>query len=267
MTFEEFLQGLSDDNERDAVRARWTQCAETLKKTGTQRQFAINFTGESRLSKAAWKEVEQAIMKRNPDAPRLQQALTEAFRAHTLTGDPISPTPAPLGRAVTRGRFEELMRHHHVFDTDDEKDQFMADLLDTGATTAFTRDQLRGRLLANYVMWATLNYENPGGDPFAKMPDEAHAIRARLGLDPNDSGDMLLFVYTLPGGTPARFPTICDAYAGDAWLRYFRPALPSDTCGWTMTWDAGEEPPCPEVVHEPVTGDTLTEPLRIAKQQ
>ena len=162
------------------------------------------------------------------------------------------------------------MHHHHVFDTDDEKVQFMADLLDTGATAAFTRDQLRGRLLAKedyYVMWATFDHENPGGDPFAQMPDEAHAIRAQLGLDPNDSGDMLLFVYTLPGGTPARFPTICDAYAGDAWLRYFRPALPSDTCGWTMTWDAGEEPPCPEVVHEPVTGDTLTEPLRIAKQQ
>ena len=105
---------------------------------------------------------------------------------------------------------QQVYLYLHVFDTDDEKDQFMADLLDTGATAAFTRDQLRGRLLANYVMWATLDYENPGADPFARMPDEAHAIRARLGLDPNDLGDMLLFVYTLPGGTPARFPTICD---------------------------------------------------------
>ncbi len=88
MTFEEFLQGLSDDNERDAVRARWEPCAEKLDENGAQRQFVFNFDAEPRLPEAAWQSIKQAIMAGNLDAPSLQRALT----SHAVL-TPLRATP------------------------------------------------------------------------------------------------------------------------------------------------------------------------------
>ncbi len=116
-------------------------------------------------------------------------------------------------------------------------------------------------------MWATFNPADMLGDPFAAMPMEADGIRARLGLSRNEMGlDILLFVYALPPGIEPLFPTMADAYAGQPWTWYFRPSLPGEAWGRTMTWE-GEEPSSPEVVHAPLTGAVLEDKIRIIKSR
>jgi len=270
LTFEAFLQGLSDENERNAVRARWEPCADKLDENGAQRQFVFNFDAEPRLPEAAWQSIKQAIMDGSLDAPSLQRALTLACRAHTLAGDPLPPPkPSPLGRAVTEERFVEILRDQYAFSTDDQKEQFMLDLLRPNATPASNRAQLRNKFLApeNRVMWAAFDGKHPGNDPFAQMSNDARSIRAQLGLDQDERGDLLLFEYALPDGITARFPTIADAYAGDTWLWFFRPARRGEPYGKTLPWPGCPNAPCPELVHESIKGNTLTNRIRTARER
>jgi hypothetical protein len=239
-----------------------------------QRQFVLNLDADCHLCEAAWETIREVLLRDIPTAADLQTALRDACRRHMLQGDPIVvPFPASLGRAVTRDAFADVMRYQFVFNTAGEEDQFMDDLLEPRATAADNRAQLGGKLLARggRVMWATFDYEAGtstfGPDPFAGIRPEADAVRAHLGLSTNDAGkDLLLFVYTLPAGVTPRFPTIAEAYAGDDWSYYFRPARDGERWGYTMTWNVTPSPtPRPELVHEPVTGDNLVEKIRVAE--
>lgn len=121
-------------------------------------------------------------------------------------------------------------------------------------------------------MWATFDLLPDGSlsgrDPFLTGPHDANGIRARLGLVSSREEkrkDLLLFVYNLPDGVRAFFPTIAEAYAGGDWLWYFRPATATDRYGRTMPWPDSKHPPSPEVVHEPITGNNLVEKIRVAR--
>jgi len=121
------------------------------------------------------------------------------------------------------------------------------------------------RALGDYVIWATFNPEDLGGQPFAGMSEDADGIRARLGLDPNEKGaDLICFVYQLLSDVEPLFPTIADAQ----WSSRFRPAPPGSR--WGLTWsEIDEEEPRPEVVHQPITGSTVEqiEIVRASRQQ
>jgi len=95
------------------------------------------------------------------------------------------------------------------------------------------------------------------------LPSDADGIRARLGLSPNDRGEnLLLFVYELPPRVEPLFPTIADAQEHSL----FRPAPPGAKWGLTMLWtEIDTEAPRPEVVHKPITGAHLTEPIKVVK--
>ena len=274
MKFFAFLEGLSVAQHRKALH-EWQRCRLLLIKT-EQRQFVINLEDDCHLCEAAWGSLKDVILAGVSDAILLQRELTNACRKHTLQGSFIAPPfPSPLGRAITKDLFADLLREQFSFSTTGEEDQFMDDLLHKGITGASTRTLLSGKLLARSgrVMWATFNLDPASGlplngiNPFHHMPPGADGIRAQLGLSVNDAGkDLLLFVYTLPPGVLPRFPTIAEAYAGNDWPYYFRPARELEACGFTMTWDTTPPlPSSPEVVHEPVTGDNLVEKIEIAR--
>jgi len=274
MKFYAFLEGLSVAQHREALH-EWQRCRLLLIKT-EQRQFVINLEDDCHLCEAAWGSLKDVILAGISDAILLQRELTNACRKHTLQGSFIAPPlPSPLGRAVTRELFADILRAQFSFSTKDEEEQFMDDLLDKGTTDAETRTLLSRKFLVGKgrVMWGTFNLDPASGlplngsNPFRHMPRDADGIRAQLGLSKNDAGkDLLLFVYTLPSGVSPRFPTIADAYAGDAWPYYFRPAREMEAYGFTMTWDTTPPlPSSPEVVHEPVTGDNLVEKIEIAR--
>ena len=274
MKFFTFLEGLSAAQQREALQ-EWKRCRLLLIKT-EQRQFVINLEDDCHLCEAAWGSLRDVILAGVSDAILLQRELTNACRKHTLQGSLIGlPYPSPLGRAVTKELFADLLREQFSFNTKDEEDQFMEDLLHRRATAASNRTQFSGKPLtgSGRVMWATFNFDPTSGlpvngnNPFDNMPRSADGIRAQLGLSKNDAGkDLLLFVYTLPSGVVPRFPTIAEAYAGNDWPYYFRPARELEAWGFTMTWDSTPPlPSSPEVVHEPITGDNLVEKIAIAR--
>jgi hypothetical protein len=255
--------------------SEWAQCTILLSTTGPQRQFLLNFELECRLCQAAWTDIQNVIESGITDAAQLQKLLTNVFRNYLLRGATISsPVPKPLGRAVTKDVYIELLRDQFGFNTEDELNQFLDDLLGAKATLASIRKRLRRRLLAKKgrIMWATFDILPDGSltgqNPFDKMDNHANGIRAQLGLISNKEEkrkDLLLFVYNLPDDIDAYFPTLAEAYAGDEWLWYFRPAVEADSYGRTMPWPDTEYLSSPEVVHEPITGNNLVEKIKVAK--
>jgi len=271
VTFVEFLES-SSEGQRIEMTAHWQNCCILLRLTGPQRQFVINFDAECRLGRKAWEGIRIVVSTGFTVAKELQKELAREFRKHLLASDAITlPVPAPLGRAVTKERYLEIMREQFGFNSQDEEDQFVSDLFSNAATTESNRTLLRGKLLARHgrVMWATFDVVNgttTGEDPFAQIANDADGIRAQLGLDPNETGlDLLLFVYRLPDDAIARFPTLAEAYAGDDWSWYFRPSGKDESWGLTMTWPSCQLPPCPEIVHEPIKSDNLTDKIRIVR--
>jgi hypothetical protein len=125
------------------------------------------------------------------------------------------------------------------------------------------RRKWRDFRLATYVMWST--FAPDGGRPFDGLQRSARHLRATFGLTQVDAdAPLLLLEYILPDGVVPRLPTVVEAYAGDEWLYYFRPATEveiEDGYSRTYVWDElarREHTGRPEVVHEPVTGHVLT---------
>lgn len=262
------------DPERAKAESDWQRCREMLTSAGgAQRQFAINLEVEYILCEACWQTIHHIVSSNIMEVRVLQIELTRACRNHTLQSQSIAPPiPTSFGRAVTKELFADVLRDQFGFSSVTEEEQFMFDLLRRAATLDSNRAQLRGKLMAKAkrVMWATFEADKDGiltnSNPFDSMPDNADGIRARLGLSMNDKGkDLLLFVYNLPGGTEAHYPTIAEAYAGDTWTWYFRPALESERWGRTMTWDSCPDPPLPEIVHETIACSNLVEKIREIK--
>jgi hypothetical protein len=115
-------------------------------------------------------------------------------------------------------------------------------------------------------MWATFDLKTDAILMFAAARG-ADELRAVLGLDVNERGlPLLLMEYRLPVSIVARVPTIADAYSGQDWPYFFRPAPPESVHGWTLPWPSHEqEKPRPEVVHNVVTGRQIANPLRELK--
>ena len=271
MNFDDFTRELGDGS-RSEVTQGWASCRLLFSDKAHHRQFVINLEAECRLPHEAWEAACRVVIQGITDGAGLQRAFAGVFRLHTLRGGPVTLPPlVPLGRAVTLPLFMRMLKAQFGFSSDFEAEQLLNDLLNPKASTNTVRETLEGMLLgtAGRPMWATFDVDvaaRPSGrNPFDNMPADADGIREMLGLSKNDKGkDLLLFVYGLPEGVAALYPTIADAYAGDEWAYYFRPSLEGESWGMTMPWSE-EASPRPEIVHEAVKADSLSDRIRIVR--
>jgi hypothetical protein len=222
-----------------------------------------NLRSESRLGDAAWRDIVEALRQSPRRAGNLKRAYVKACQKHILEGEAL-PTPWPVcyGRAVSPQRFYKWLKEGGYVSSIPEARSYVQRLFLYPLVAV--RVKLQKIDLGPFVMWATFDPNNPAGDPFSAFPSDADGIRAQLGINLRERGQpLLLFVYELPSDVEPRFPTVADAQ----WHVLFRPAPPSARWGLVMPWPevAEKEPPRPEVVHKPITGATLAEPIRLVE--
>lgn len=248
--------------EQDALHQRLEILSQ---RSGLTREFVLNLDRESRLDGAAWQEIAQAILRAQPDFVNLTAAIVPTLQRLTLQGEPIrQPWPFLYGRVVTKDRFVQQIIKLGGGTSPRQVERFLTHLMKKPLVVIQKR--LENQLLAPYAMWATFCAANPADNPFTTLPQDAEGIRACLGLDPNEQGDLFQFVYSLPVGVEPRFPTVADAYAGGIATWLFRPALEHESHGWTLSWPWRKDvSPCPEVIHACITGATLAAPIEIVR--
>jgi hypothetical protein len=109
--------------------------------------------------------------------------------------------------------------------------------------------------LGQYLMWST--FDPSGNQPFADRTINPRDLVCSLGLEPI-LGPVLLLEYFLPTSTLPRVPTVCDAYAGKLWPRYFLRAGPTASVGATLAANCRKGTKSrPEVVHAVVEAKNL----------
>jgi hypothetical protein len=220
-------------------------------------QARANLRLESRLSSDAWGSLFRALLAVEAEPQGIKVAMTQSLRPGTLQAPEVPlPRSVVLGRAVTVGRFYEMLVTLGYFATTGSAERAVGSLL--WRFPEAVPGVWRRRELGRFVMWSTFHPDRTSG-PFDDLPFAADTIRAYLGLAPADRGKpLLLLEYSLPPGLPARYPTVAEAYAGDEWSYFFRPSDASDPYGKTLPWpEPGGMTPRPEVVHGVIRGDRL----------
>jgi hypothetical protein len=216
-----------------------------------------NLEAESRLPEAAWQELIEHVLNDGEGFERTRNAIRSVCRRWILSGTEVtvaigSPT---FGRAVTVDSMVSLLRKSHPgrgrdFAWREVRDLWVKPL-------GLIKARWSNRELGLHLMWST--FSPNGKHPFQDLPKTADGIRRILGLDPRLARKpILLLEYKLSDGMP-RFPTVADAYAGDEWSYFFRPAPDGSPHGWTMPWPdyASKSKPRPEVVHPVIKGESL----------
>jgi hypothetical protein len=259
MTFAEAIETLSVA-ERQHVEEKFQILAQH---TGVCLQAVTNIHSESRLPLEAWTALFEVLLQVGSESGAIRAVMTECFRGCTLCGPEVTiPHPKVFGRAVTADEFFRLLHKLYYFDTVEDAAREVQRMLWEPKEVVVERwvDFDLGR----YLMWSTFSPETDIEDPFEGMPDSAEYIRGVLGLNRDEQGrQLLLLEYTLPADISPLFPTVAEAYAGDSWSYYFRPAQPDHLHGWTMPWDEyGSEKARPETVHKVIRGAQLNAPLR-----
>jgi hypothetical protein len=256
MRLDEALGALSAP-EVSAVRAALVGFAAS---SGIRRQAVENLNNETRLRLDAWRDTVRAVADATTnDDLHLRLVLT--FRGHQLRADPISTLAPRLGRAITTRRYASMVADR-IGISEGEAQRLVTRLLASDADS-LNRSRFWTPWRENRTVWATFDPEDPSAAPF-EVTLKANGIRGVLGLDPTDRDEpLLLFEYELPTTLQALFPTVAEAYAGDGWQVYFRPAPIDAVSGLTMTWDDYvDRSPRPETVHLGFDGGTFLRPLR-----
>lgn len=228
-------------------------------------QFLKNLNEETLVSGAAWSELVQAILTSPSDPSKLRSSMRSALRKHLFSGPPAKCSSHTLfGRATTGEDLARTFLSHHYFGSLSGALSHIRTM--KGRDVATLRDKWRGYHLASFVMWST--FDPSGARPFQGLRRSARFLRALFGLPILDvDSPLILLEYILPEDVVARMPTLVEAYAGDDWLYYFRPAGDfeiEDGYGRTYVWDdlaRSGETGRPEVVHKPITGNSLANEL------
>lgn len=225
------------------------------------RQFVSNLNSEVRFTPPIWQDLFNALTNAQADVDNLKVAFVDVFCSYILNGSVIpSPWPGRYGRAVTEDRFCQLLVKQNLATSVRGAKRFLSNLMQQPLPVV--QQRLAQKQIGRYLIWATFNQQNFQGDPFEAVPKDAEGVRASLGLDPNDAGDMILLVYRLPVDVEPRYPTVADAYAG-GWNWYYRASLAHEPYGLTLCWNLARTDTfnCPEVVHKPVNGNCLLAPI------
>ncbi len=261
MNLTEFISSLSPADSQ-ALQER----LDVLSRHNLGRQFVINLKAEARFTIAIWQTLHQTFLNASPDPDSLRTAFIDAFRPYILNGGSIpTPWPTHYGRATPENIFADLLVKQGKATSRTAAKRFLRNLM--SKSLPIVQQRLAHKEIGQYMIWATFNEDNPNGDPFEKLPDDAEGIRAGLGLDPNYTGDMILLTYYLPVGVEPLYPTVADGYSS-GWNYYYRPSYTDERYGRTLCWlGRADVSPCPEVVHKPVTGDCLLAPIAKAKEK
>jgi hypothetical protein len=230
--------------------------------SGIGYQLVINLRNESRLDELALRDIVEGLLQAAANPGALKDAYVEACWGHILEGGAI-PRPWALcfGRVVSVERFYRTMLNFGYYRTEDQVKHALERLLSKPLHA--THAELRNKFIGQFLMWATFNPDDLNGHPFSGMPKDADGLRARLGVHSSERGqDLFLLVYRLPPDVAPLFPTIADAQG----YSLFRPSPPEEKSGLTMPWaEIDGEKPLPEVVHNPIKGICLIEPIQIAR--
>lgn len=224
--------------------------------SGVCLQAVQNFYAESRLSAEAWRALIDAVLRAPATAPETRGAITHASRAYQLNGPALGhPQPARFSRAITVDALCRLLVEMNYFATVQTAKRAVRNAL--GQRVRIVAHRWRNFSLGRFLMWCTFE---PSGDHSFQHGERANRIRGVLGLDPQERGrNLILLDYTLPASFEPRFPTVADAYSGQCWFYFFRPAPRGAVHGLTMPWpEYSSEPPKPEAVHEVIQGRQLS---------
>jgi len=232
----------------------------------TDYQARINFENECRLLGTTWERLIDAILEADFEARSIRSAIRATMRAFILQGPPTrTASTTVLGRAITLSAMARSFAADRYFGTPSAAHSHIRSM--RNKPLSYLRKLWTDLRLGRYLMWSTFNKN--GGRPFADVDESAQRVRGSLGLSRIDQDlPLLLLEYLLPLGEIARFPTVCEAYSGDDWIYYFRPASDlEEDHGWTLPWDDSAEQSAglkrkPELVHLPIKGKQLAAALR-----
>jgi hypothetical protein len=257
MIFRKALASLTA-SQRTGVRARLTTIAASGRVGSHVEQ---NLFTESRLPLASAVGILRSLLVCVCDFAELKKGYQQACHQHILKGPLMKGRrPRVLGRAIARGRLEDMLIKRGVFVSAASADAFFRRL----RKMSLPKQKKRLHLipLGNYVIWATFCAEDRGVNPFTRLPNNADQIQDVLGFPLESRGDdVFLFAYTAPRSVALLFPTVADA----EWNDVFCPAPDDPSVEYGLTRPSQDEPhlACqPEVVHhDRVTCTCLVTPV------
>jgi hypothetical protein len=261
--FEDVLKRRFTDDQRKDVRGKLA----LFDDVSVNGQAVLNFYADRYIEEDEWLEVITDILTAPKDRKEICKAVTTAMRKFQLCGPPAKvPAGAVCGRAIASESFVRriaslgytlraarlMMRDYKKLSVDDLKMLW------------------RKVPLGTNVMWSSFA-EPPNVRPFDGIPRRARDIAAIFGLPLAMKRKRLLLVeFTLPPTCKPCIPRVTEAYSGDTWVYYFRPASQEDGengYGRTFVWDthAASVRGRPEVVHVPIPAEHLaSEPEEVS---
>jgi hypothetical protein len=214
-----------------------------------------NIRDEERFEQAHWdvligalyseKSVQRGFIK-----ARITTAMRTIMKQWPFPGGPTSLSPTMMyARAVTTEAFARTISRQPAGTTP----QTLLKAIRHQVTYGLRKLKRHwcGRGMGEHLMWAT--FEPASTNPFRHDFSCARDMRACLGL-PDEPGPVIRLIYGLP--STACFPTVAEAYAGDAWNYHFMPSPKGSPAGNTLPWSKTLDPHH-EVVHSIVTADEL----------
>lgn len=222
-------------------------------------QAVLNFYADRNVEEHEWIEVINDFLDATNDRREIGKAMTIAMRKFQLRGRSASvPAGTLCGRAIAADSFAGRiastgysLRAARLMMRDYKK-------LSLTELTVLWRDVPLG----SHVMWSSFA-EAPHLRPFDGIPRHAKDVAAIFGLPLSMRRKRLLLVeFTLPAACKPYIPRVTEAYSGDTWVYYFRPASFEDDAkgyGRTFVWDthAADHRGRPEFVHVPICGEHL----------
>jgi hypothetical protein len=260
MIFRAVLEDFQADD-KEAIRVRFATIALS---SGIGRQVESNMQLECKLPHDCAKSMILGLLAEANDIEQLRETFQRLCESNLLKGPEIlGIRPKVLGRAMVLDSFCANLVRFRGFRTSKQAEAWLKRQckLDS-ANAAKTLSQIP---IGGAVVWATFREPERENDPFMPLPEHPQSLHDELALDPKSRGrPLLLFVYSPPEWLKLRFPTVADA----RWGRLFRPALNDAQCECGFTAPPTDEEsvkPRPELVHERINGNFLTEVLRIIR--
>lgn len=257
MSFRNALASLTA-SEQTEVRNRLTAIARSGR-TGSH--VEQNLFTESRLPVASAVDILKSLLGCACDCGELKSAFRDACHRHILKGPRMKGRrPRIIGRAIARGRFEDMLVKRGIFVSAASAEIFFRKL--RGMSLSKQKTRLQSIPLGSYVVWATFCPNNRNVNPFTQLPNDANQIQDALGFPLESRGDdVFLFAYSAPSSVALLFPTIADA----EWNDVFCPAPDDSNIEYGLTRPSHSKPilSCqPEVVHhDQVTCVCLVAPV------
>jgi len=190
-----------------------------------------------------------------------------ACRRHKFKGKPVpNPAPTRLGRALPIQQYAKLLAPK-VGLSDAKAEEMIRKVALSGSTPGPRETRLLRRTpVGRFLIWATFRENKPDGDPFGHLPKNTEAVRTALGLGECPETETLILINWKREGALATLsihrPTVADAEM----YSWYRP-VQNAAAPWGFTEPLAPNlqnfSPCPEVVHEVVTGETLVFPVHL----